>query len=211
MRCSSSSSKPRRRSPSFARTHSSSCARRSSSSTRPPGAVTRAASATARAGSRRGAAPATAARRPRDASFIGSFSSSPFFQMTFDTRRRRASAWRASSTDLGSIDGDDARRPARGFDGQVAFAAAQVGDLHRRQQQAERARPGGPAAARHQLPRVARVRAGVRVEVLLPQPQHFLQPRLVGPHRGIAGRRLELRAAGPPVSGPSPPGSAAAR
>ena len=58
------SSKPSARSPSFARTHSSWCARRSSTSTRPPGTVMRAASATARAPDRaRGAAPATAARR----------------------------------------------------------------------------------------------------------------------------------------------------
>src|SRR5439155_20756952 len=60
--------------------------------------------------------------------------------------------------------------------------------------QTERARPGRPTAARHQLPRIARVGAGLRVEVLLAQPQHFLQPRLVGADGRIAGGLVELRA-----------------
>ena len=111
----------------------------------------------------------------------------------FDTRRRRASALARASTAVGSIDGDDVRRPARRLDRQVALAAAEVGDLDRRQQQSERARPGRPAAAGHQLARVAGVGARVGVEVLLAQPQHFLQPRFIGAHRRIGGRRLELR------------------
>ena len=41
------------------------------------------------------------------------------------------------------------------------------------------------------------------VEVLLAQPQHFLQPRLVGPHGGIAGRAGELLLEGRP-EGPVP-------
>ena len=80
------------------------------------------------------------------------------------TRGGAARAPRALEHDVRAIDGDDARRPARRFDRQVAFAAAEIGDLERRQQQAERARPRGPAPARHELPRVARVGARVRVE-----------------------------------------------
>ena len=147
----------------------------------------------ARRVARRGAAPATAARRRRVSSLIGSFSSSPRFHTTFDDAApaRRARCAR-SSTDVRAIDGNDPRRPARRLDRQVPFAAAEIGDRQRRQQQAERARPGRPAAARHELPRVARVGAAVRLEVLLAQPQHFLQPRLVGPHRRVAGGRVEL-------------------
>jgi hypothetical protein len=44
-----------------------------------------------------------------------------------------------------------------------------------------------------ELPRIARVGAGVRLEVLLPQPQHLVQPRIVGPHARIVGRLEKLR------------------
>ena len=60
----------------------------------------------------------------------------------------------------------------------------------------ERPRPGGPAPARHELTLVG-VRAGVRVEVLLAQPPHLGQPRIVraaglGP-RGLGELGLEER------------------
>jgi hypothetical protein len=78
--------------------------------------------------------------------------------LPLDVRHRpplRGRAWRAfaASDGLGAIDGDHAlREPAR-FDRQVAFAAAEIGDLERRQQVPERARPRRPAPARDDLPR----------------------------------------------------------
>ena len=89
----------------------------------------RAASATARAGSCAWCSACDSIATSTAASLIGSFSSSPRFQMTFDTRRRRASALRALEHDVRAIDRDHARRPARRFDRQVAFAAPEVGDL----------------------------------------------------------------------------------
>ena len=88
-----------------------------------------------------------------------------------------------------SVDADDALGPLRGFHRQVSFAAGDVGHLDRRQQQAERARPRGPASARHELSAVG----AVDLEIFLPEAHHFLQPRFVAPHgRGV--RRLgELR------------------
>ena len=67
-----------------------------------------------------------------------------------------------------AIDGNHPARPARDFDGQIALAAADVDDIERREQMAERTRPGRPAAARHELPAVARVGAGVLIEVFAP-------------------------------------------
>ncbi len=94
--------------------------------------------------------------------------------------------------DRRSIDGNHPRCPARRFDRQIAFTAPEVGDLERRQQQTERARPRRPAPAGHELTGVARIGAAVGVEVLLAQPQHFLQPRLVRADDRIGRRVLEL-------------------
>ncbi len=82
-----------------------------------------------------------------------------------------------------AIDGDHVRGPAGRLDGQVALAAADVGHLPRRQEQAERAAPGRPAAARHQLPGVG----AVRFEALLAGALDLAQPRLVGADRGVVG------------------------
>ncbi len=68
----------------------------------------------------------------------------------------------------------------------------------------ERARPGRPAPARHQLAAVARVGAGVLIEVLAAQPQHFLQPRFVGPDRGGRWRAPANCASSSGHSGPWP-------
>src|SRR5882724_12839067 len=93
---------------------------------------------------------------------------------------------------LRSVDGDDARRPSSGLNGQVALAAAEIRDLHRRQEEAQCARPRRPAAARHQLAPIARVRAAMRLEILFSEAQHLLQPRFVGPHVGVTSGLLEL-------------------
>ena len=47
-----------------------------------------------------------------------------------------------------AIDGGDVPRPVRRLDREIALAAADVGDVERRQQMPERARPRRPAAAR---------------------------------------------------------------
>ena len=52
----------------------------------------------------------------------------------------------------------------------------------------------------HQLTRVARVGAAVGVEVFLPQPQHFLQPRIVGAHDGSSAARRTAHRASPGAS-----------
>ena len=78
----------------------------------------------------RGGAPATAARRRPAASLIGSLLE--LAALPDDVRHaappRRALRAR-SRTDVGPIDGDHPRRPARRFDRQIAFAAAEIGDL----------------------------------------------------------------------------------
>jgi len=91
----------------------------------------------------------------------------------------------------GAVHGHHAPRPARGFDRQITLAAAEVGDVKRRKQQTERARPGRPAAARHQLPSITRIGAHM-LEILAAQPQHFLQARFVGLHRRRPGSLGEL-------------------
>jgi hypothetical protein len=68
------------------------------------------------------------------------------------------------------LDAVEAARTRRPDDHGLALAAAEVGDVERGQQHAERARPGRPTAAGHQLPTVARVGAHV-LEILAPQPQ----------------------------------------
>ena len=86
------------------------CARRSSTSTRPPGRGDRAPLRRRRAPDRCAWCSACdSIATSTDASCIGSFSSSPFFQITFDTRRRRASALARVEHDVRAIDGD---RPA---------------------------------------------------------------------------------------------------
>ena len=68
---------------------------------------------------------------------------------------------------------------------------------------AERARPGGPAAAGDELPAVS-----VRLKILLAVPQHLLQSGFVLPHGAVASRGGKLRvqqrpqrvvSAGPPL------------
>ena len=93
-----SSEKPVHRSPRRSRTQASLCSLRSSSSTRPPGTTMRAASAIARAGSLAWWRACESRATSTLASSIGSFSSSPFFQVTFDTRRRAASSFARSRT-----------------------------------------------------------------------------------------------------------------
>ena len=85
------------------------------------------------------------------------------------------------------IDRNDRARPPRGLEGQISLAAAQVGDIERRQQVTERAGPRGPAATGNELTAVA-----VRFEVLLAQPEHFLEAGLVGLDALVVGRRREL-------------------
>ncbi len=94
-----------------------------------------------------------------------------------------------------SIHRHDAARPARDLDGQIALAAPDVHDVDRWQKVAEGPRPCGPAPARHQLPTVARVGAGMLVEILSTHPQHLLQSRIVGSQPGgvVGGRELRLQ------------------
>ena len=86
-----------------------------------------------------------------DSSASGSRSSSPRFHVMLRTlapcRQRLATLEHVRRM----IDGDDAAGPARGFDREVAFAAAEIRDVERRQQQPERPRPRRPAATRHEL------------------------------------------------------------
>ena len=112
-------------------------------------------------------------------------SSSPLFQTALSIRgaRARPSPARAPSSErstamtcLPSVRLRSSDNPRRN----------QVGHRHGRQQQTQGARPSGPAASRHQLARVVRA---VGVEVLLAQPQHFLEPRVVGGDRAIGRRR----------------------
>ena len=84
------------------------------------------------------------------------------FQVMFvDACGARRAPWRGRARRRERSTAIDLARPARGLDREIAFAAAEVGDVERRQQQAERARPGRPAAAGHQLAAVAGVGAGV--------------------------------------------------
>ena len=79
-----------------------------------------------------------------------------------DVRRRgggEPSALARSSTTSERSTAITCARPARRLDREIAVAAAEIGDRERRQQQPERARPGRPAPAGHELPRVARVGA----------------------------------------------------
>ena len=191
-RPSSSSRNPSRRSPSFARTHSSPCVRRSSTSTRPPGAVMRAASATARAGilrmvqrlrEQRDLDPPVArwaAARARPASTRRSTRGGGAPAPGRDRGRRPIDRRRPRATPSGPPRASGSPRHTRGR------------RPRRRQQHAEGTGPGRPAASRHELTRVACVGAAVRVEVLLPQPQHLLQPRLVGAHGRVDRPLLEL-------------------
>src|SRR5204862_8235973 len=78
--------------------------------------------------------------------------------------------------------------------GEIPSAAAEIGDRERRHQQTDRARPRGPAAAGDELPRIARIGTGVRIEVLLAETQHLLQPRLVSAHGRVVAGLGELRA-----------------
>ena len=85
----------------------------------------RAASERARAGSAAWCSACDSSATSTLASRSGSFSSSPRFQITLRTRRRVARPRARSSTTARPIDGNHARRPAAGFDRQVALAAAQ--------------------------------------------------------------------------------------
>ena len=92
-----------------------------------------------------------------------------------------------------AVHADHLAGPARRLEGQVAFAAADVGDVERRQQVAEGPRPGGPAAAGHELAPIPRVGAGMRVEVLAAETADFLDAGIVGAGLGGAGRSGEFR------------------
>ena len=78
----------------------------------------------------------------------GSSSSSPRFHVMLAARRRCASVAGPGQHGRRAIDADHVPGPARRLDGQIALAAAEVGDPQRRQEQAERARPGRPAPSR---------------------------------------------------------------
>ena len=78
--------------------------------------------------------------------------------------------------------------PVGHLQGEIPLAAADVGDIERRQQVAERRAPTPPSCARAPAGAVA-----VRVEALLPVPQHFLEPRFVFADHAVAGRGGELR------------------
>src|SRR5438132_7635278 len=79
----------------------------------------------------------------------------------------------------GPIDADHALRPSRRLDRQIALTARDVGDIHGRKQQAQRARPRRPASARDELGAVG----AVHVEILFAETDHFVQPRLVSADR----------------------------
>ena len=117
-------------------------------STRPPGRSTRAASRSTRAGSAAwcSACDSSTTSRLRSAqrqllevaALPGHVADpAPLGQLAGPRQHRRR-----------AIHADHLAGPARRLEGQVAFAAADVGDVERRQQVAERSRPGRPAAAR---------------------------------------------------------------
>ena len=148
----------------------------------------------------RGAAPATASRRRRRRPSSAASRARPSSRSRSTRGAAAPAPWRGRARPRS----DRRRSPAT-----PSAPLRSSGSLRRsrdrrpgqrRHQQAERARPRRPAPAGHQLPRVARVGAGVRVEVLLAQPQHFLQPRFVGAHRRVGRRRRELRLQRPRVS-----------
>ena len=85
---------------------------------------------------------------------------------------------RALQDERRAIHRDDPGRPAARLDRQIPLAAPDVGHAQRRQKVAERARPGRPAPPRDELTLVG-VRPGMRFEVLLAQPPHLGQPRIV--------------------------------
>ena len=107
---------------------------------------------------RHGAAPATAAPRPQMHCRAADAPASPRFHTMFFTLAPRGQRPRARERRRGPIDGRHPPGPSRGLDGQIAFAAPEVGDVERRQQQAEGARPGGPAPAGHELTALVAVR-----------------------------------------------------
>jgi hypothetical protein len=108
---------------------------------------------------------------------VGQWEVLDFAAFPGDVRRPPASCEIARpAQDLGrAIDRNHALGPAGDLDGQISLAAAEVGDGQRRKEHAHCSRPGGPAPPRHELTALG----PVRVEVLLAQPQHFLQPCLV--------------------------------
>ena len=111
-----------------------------------------------------------------------------------DAAARRPARVPRASTSARSIDGDRRAAPSARPRSSGSPRRSRGRRRRRRQQQAERARPGRPAAARHELaPLVA---GAVLREVLLAQPQHLLQPRLVGARRRSSRARTR-RAATP--------------
>ena len=174
---------PRRRSPSFG-AHPLLLVRRarSSSSTRPPGAViARRLGDRARRAAARDAVPGRASRRPRTRRASAASRARPSSRSRSSRGARRASARARSSTTSDRSTAIDPRRPAGGFDGQVAFAAAEVGD-------ASAAASADPARATTP-PSSGRAPAGAR--------------------RGCPGRRARRSspsaAAAPPAAAPRPP------
>ena len=134
------------------------------SSTRPPGTVMRAASATARAGSCawwsacESSATSTAVVLDRQLLELAAL---PDDVRDAAPPREAAGAF---EHDLGPIDGDHPRRPARRLDRQIAFAAAEIGDLERRQQHARApaTRPPSSGPARAAARRACRRRRACR-------------------------------------------------
>ena len=111
------SSKPCHRSPSLSRTQPSSCARRSriehpAARAQDPRRLAQHAAPDRR----RGAAPATAARRRRLRSSSGSFSMSPRFQVMLRDLAPLGERLARASTAGRAIDGDHRARPARGLE-----------------------------------------------------------------------------------------------
>jgi len=87
-----------------------------------------------------------------------------------------------------AIDRDDFLRPTGSFDREIPVAAPEIRHDDWRKEQAQRARPGGPASSRHQLT----LAIPVRCKALFAQAEHFLQPGLVCADEGIAGATREL-------------------
>jgi hypothetical protein len=95
---------------------------------------------------------------------------------------------RARKDGLRPIHGNHLAREAARFERQVAFAAPEIRHVHGREELPERARPRGPAPPGHDL--AALFASPVFIEVLLAEPPHLLEPRIVGaPGRGCRGGR----------------------
>ena len=116
-----------------------------------------------------------------------------------DLAARRELACRARARPRDRSTAIDAPRPARGLDRQIALAAAEIGDVDGRQQQAERARPRRPAPARHEL--TALVAGAVLREVLLAAAAAL--PPAAHRRRASPASRARTRRAARPTAAPA--------